>query len=177
MRVSCAFPIEIRKSVHKSTTRFRSKFTKSITIFRSKFTKSTLSSKHTYIRTYTYTYLRNRCSSNWSAVSLTLGSGSKHCSRKSLALSESVSGISGCCWYIPTLKMAASGEPSSVKGGFPVAISTTVQPRDQMSAYKMFTLCSTAHAHTHIHVHIHVHTSFASHTCFFLEGEVQKYVW
>ena len=35
---------------------------------------------------------------------------------------------------MPTLKIAASGAPSSVKGGFPVAISTTVQPRDHMSA-------------------------------------------
>ena len=30
--------------------------------------------------------------------------------------------------------MAASADPSSMKGGLPVAISTIVQPRDQMSA-------------------------------------------
>ena len=30
--------------------------------------------------------------------------------------------------------MAASGDPSSMNGGFPVAISTMVQPSDQMSA-------------------------------------------
>ena len=33
-----------------------------------------------------------------------------------------------------TLNMAASGEPSSINGGLPVAISTIVQPNDQMSA-------------------------------------------
>ena len=32
------------------------------------------------------------------------------------------------------LNIAASGEPSSMKGGFPVAISTMVQPSDQISA-------------------------------------------
>ncbi len=37
-------------------------------------------------------------------------------------------------WVARTLNMAASGEPSSMKGGFPVAISTMVQPSDQMSA-------------------------------------------
>lgn len=34
----------------------------------------------------------------------------------------------------PTLKRAACGEPNSINGGFPVAISTTVQPKDQTSA-------------------------------------------
>ena len=35
-----------------------------------------------------------------------------HRRRKVLALSERDSGMSGCCWYMPTLKMAASGAPS-----------------------------------------------------------------
>ena len=43
-------------------------------------------------------------------------------------------GISGWILKYPTLNMAASGEPSSMKGGFPVAISTTVQPILHMSA-------------------------------------------
>jgi len=33
-----------------------------------------------------------------------------------------------------TLKTAACGDPSSIKGGLPVAISTTVHPSDQISA-------------------------------------------
>ena len=34
-----------------------------------------------------------------------------------------------------TLNTAAWGEPNSINGGLPVAISTIVQPRDQISAY------------------------------------------
>ena len=37
-----------------------------------------------------------------------------------------------------TLKTAAWGEPNSMNGGLPVAISTIVQPRDQMSAYNAY---------------------------------------
>ena len=85
---------------------------------------------------FTVTHFKKGCSSSLLAVGLKDGSGQKHLSRKSFAISESVLGISGCCLYMPTLKIAASGAPNSVKGGFPVAISTTVQPRDQMSAYR-----------------------------------------
>lgn len=35
---------------------------------------------------------------------------------------------------LPTLNTAACGDPSSMKGGLLVAISTTVHPKDQMSA-------------------------------------------
>ena len=34
--------------------------------------------------------------------------------------------------------MAASGDPSSKNGGFPVAISTTVHPKDQISAGELY---------------------------------------
>lgn len=36
-----------------------------------------------------------------------------------------------------TLKTAACGDPNSINGGLPVAISTMVQPRDQISACLM----------------------------------------
>ena len=42
---------------------------------------------------------------------------------------------------MPTLKMAASGAPSSVNGGLAVAISTTVQPSDHISACVYACVC------------------------------------
>ena len=48
-----------------------------------------------------------------------------------------------------TLNMAASGDPNSMKGGLPVAISTTVQPSDQISAgapYPRWPLSTTSGA-------------------------------
>lgn len=48
--------------------------------------------------------------------------------------SLSFSGMGGCVLNIPTLNIAACGEPSSTNGGRPVAISTIVHPKLQISA-------------------------------------------
>ena len=105
---------------------------------------------------------KKSCLSSSSAVGRSLGSGWKQLNRKSFALADTNSGISGCCWYMPTLNMAASGVPSSVKGGLPVSISTTVHPRDHMSA------CATldtennnnyCHSSRNDYAHMYTHNS------------------
>ena len=85
--------------------------------------------------------LRNGWWRSWDAVHLCRGSLWKHLSRKSLPSSERSSGRGGSSSEQAIFLMIEAKESGkSTQGGHPWHISTTVQPRDQISEAK---LCST----------------------------------
>ena len=85
--------------------------------------------------------LRNGWWRSWDAVHLCRGSLWKHLSKKSLPSSERSSGRGGSSSEQAIfLMMEAKESGKSTQGGHPWHISTTVQPRDQISEAK---LCST----------------------------------
>mmetsp|Transcript_6143 Transcript_6143/g.14823 ORF Transcript_6143/g.14823 Transcript_6143/m.14823 type:complete len:294 (+) Transcript_6143:792-1673(+) len=79
---------------------------------------------------------RKGCCSRREALGRSLGTRLKHRSKKSLASGDRCSGMGGGSLELAIWYMADIGSLNSLQGGFPVAISMTVQPTDQMSAWR-----------------------------------------